>query len=180
MALADWPPRRIVLLWIALLTIEGGVVLFAFARQPAPQSQSDVGLPFDTARGSRGPPLGSDSLAVLMYALLEATAATRHAPQDTGRQHLLTAILAESSIIRRDSLWTASGLPAKITPAQRESVKASVEAILGPVQQGIDLMASAALVGLLIVGGVLALPPLAAAAITVAWWLGRRRAATAA
>jgi hypothetical protein len=180
MALADWPPRRIALLWFIVLTIDACLVLLARAREHGLQHQTDIRFRFDTVPGSRGAPLGPDSQAVLMYALFEASAATRNAPPDTGRLQLLSAILAESSTTRRDSLWTASGLPARVTSEQRDSAKAVVEAVVGPVLKGLDLLANVALVAALILWGALAVPPLAAATITVAWWLGRRRANTAA
>jgi hypothetical protein len=173
MALHNWPPRRIAILWSVLLVGYWGLLLYS---QSAPSTETtragrgslDLfarnGPGSDTLTGARW-----DSLIALTFVLMRETDQWPQAKRDA----LLNDLRHDGR--SRDSLWRALNAPARLTEAQRDSLDGMVQPIVVPFLIAVSQVGGELSRAVLVTLALVLVPIMALSGLTIAWVVLRRR-----
>ena len=171
MGLATIPGWRVLALWVIGLSLE--ILVF---RASAARTASVPSL-LDRADLFAGPPLspaGRDSAEVLAFAVLVRHVALSATPREGAPPDSLARTLRELRTLDRDSLWTVQHLPARLSPAQHDSLLLGIGAMLAPIAAqaskplaGLDAAIRRMLLEVFAV-------PATLAVFTVGWFVARR------
>ena|SRR6185312_13311612 len=185
MALRDWSARRIGFFWLAGFAFYGGLVLLGEVRrreQEAKWREEFGPIPNLSAAPETIPAAKRDSLAGLMFALIRETSHGSEAHRDSVLQHL-TAVVHDTPLTtaRRDSLYRALNVPARLSAAQNDSLRSSAESLLTPIVAPIAAGIAKGMSGMgawLVITAILFIAPgLVLLTLTIAWAYSRRRRA---
>jgi hypothetical protein len=181
MALRDWSRRRIGILWLAGLLFYGGLVVLGGIRRREDEQQwrerfgpvANLGAAPETISAVR-----RDSLASLMFALLRETSRGSQAHRDSVAQQLAAFVHGPPlNSRRRDSLYGALNVPARLNEAQQDSLRASAKSLITPIVEPIVAGAVKGVSGIgawLVVAAILLLTPGIALITVTALWVHSR------
>ncbi len=187
MALRDWPARRIGFLWLVGIILYAGLFLIGIVRQREWQkgmrdgfgSTGNVNVAADTISVEK-----QDSLFAFLFAVLRETKRGSQAHRDSVRRELhVVAAGTPLSAARRDSLYRALNVPARLNASQRDSLWSTAESLFAPVFRSMTAAAGKATSGmgpsLVIVAVMFLAPGVALIAVTILWVYSRRRQTSA-
>jgi len=183
MALRNWPARRIGFLWLAGVVVYGSLVVLGESRRRERDARwrEEFGpIPDLSAASETVPVARRDSLVGLMFALIRETSRGSQAHHDSVLQHL-TAVVRDTPLTtkRRDSLYRALNVPARLSAAQKDSLRSSAESLLTPIVTPIAAGIAKGMSGMgpwLVASAILFFAPgLALLTLTIVWAYSRRR-----
>jgi hypothetical protein len=173
MALHNWPPRRIAILWSVLLVSYLGLVLYSqsaprTATVPTERGTLDLfarsGPGSDTLGGARW-----DSLVALTFVFMRETDQWPQAKRDV----LLNDLRHDGR--SRDSLWRALNVPARLTDAQRDSLEGMVQPMVAPFVTAVARVGGELSRAVLVTLALALAPLMVLFVLTIAWLVLRRR-----
>ena len=185
MALRDWSARRIGVLWLAGVVFYGGLVLLGEVRRREREAKwrEQLGpIPDLSAAPETIPVARRDSLTGLMFALIRESSHGSQEHRDSVVQHL-TKVVRDAPLTsgRRDSLYRALNVPARVNAAQKDSLRSSAESLLTPIVASIAAGIAKGMSGMgtwLVISAVLFFAPaLGLVTLTIVWAYSRRRRA---
>jgi len=172
--LASIPAWRVIALWVAGLTLEF-IVLRAVTEPPAAVPTFPL-LADSTGFSNQLSPATRDSAEVLTFAMLVRTPQV-HVPAATlSSGNGVQARLHQLRALNRDSLWRANRLPARLDPAQHDSLRRAFGAMLTPVAARIGATLAQAERDLILVLMETLAVPTVLLVFTGAWLVARHRA----
>src|SRR5919204_958054 len=126
MALRDWSARRIGFLWLAGVVFYCGLLLLQEGnrRQREARWRAEFGPIPDFNAADTIPAARRDSLASLMFVLLRETRRGPQSHRDSVLQHV-SAVARDTPLTaaRIDSLYRSLNVPARLSVAQRDSLR---------------------------------------------------------
>jgi hypothetical protein len=186
MALRAWSGRRIAFLWLLGIAFYGALAILGYRQRRTADAEfraqlalpaGRVQLAADTLADAR-----RDSLFAMLFALWREANRGTPAHRDSIRRRL--EAMAHDTVQARkqlDSLYLALNVPAKLSPAQRDSLRVAAESVLGatvgPALKGLSSAMQDAAPWLVLASVLLLAPGAALLATTIAWVLSRRQGA---
>ena len=182
MALAQWSPRRIALIWLAGLSAWALFVFLGLLRTRAERREFERqhGIPEQVTFASANTlsTAGRDSLLGLALALLRLPDSERDAA--IAKTLAVTRDSTLAFVQRRDSIAHLLHAPAHVTAVQKDSLKRFAESLatvaFGPPLAALDSALAKAVPGIYLAAALFLVIPVTLVGLTLAWWWLRRAA----
>ena len=178
--LALWSGRRIAVIWLIVLVVEGALFLASHRAHPrSHRGGAFAGAASSPSTWEQLPLARRDSLLALVHATLRPADSVGEAR----RLEVLTALTRQNpppTARARDSLMRLLDIPAALSGAQRDSLKQEAAALVGPIfgalSDAVNTPAwrAMALVAITIVYG----PILLVLILTASWFVARSQHGT--